>query len=327
LPLAMSSKKQKKGGGKKPHFLLLFLISCLCALLVGVQVVGYYGVQNFCDTVAGMFQTLAAADAASSNQFQEREQIALSSETVPLVSAEQPVAVQPTVPAAASSEAVHPVEQQPAALEVVPAPKQQPPGSVIRGVPEAGKRLALTFDDGPSPQYTPAYLEVLREHGVRATFFMVGRQVKSSPELAAMIAADGHDIGNHTFDHPNLRRVSNDTIQQQIQGTNDLLEQATGQQIRYFRPPGGNTNQNVTDIAAGKGLRVIMWNIDPRDWERGKTSDQIVNHILNNLQPGGIVVMHERKPQTLAALPVLINRLREQGWELVTVTELLSPPA
>lgn len=276
------------------------LMFFLCALLVGVQVLGYYGVQKL-DTTA------------------------VKRHTKPVAASAAPVNPQSEVEQAAPSEAVSPVEQQQQAAPVAaPAPKQQPAGSVVRGVPGAGKRLALTFDDGPSPQYTPAYLEVLREHGVRATFFMVGRQVKSSPELAAMIAADGHDIGNHTFDHPNLRRVSNDTIQQQIQSTNELLEQATGQQVRYFRPPGGNTNQNVTAVAAGKGLDVIMWNIDPRDWERSKTPDQIVTHILNNLQPGGIVVMHEGKPQTLAALPVLINKLREQGWELVTVTELLA---
>lgn len=317
MPLAAPPGQPGKGGNFS-RLLLPVLIFFLCGILLGIQFLAYFGLENVRDAVG--------------------EALHLQRDVRPVVASVAPVKPQhppknnqvKVSPALSPEAAVPPFDNkqppvvQPPAPPATPATGQQISEGVTRGVPGAGKKIALTFDDGPSLEYTPLYLQVLRENNVHATFFLVGREIQRSPGLAAMIAAEGHDLGNHTFDHPNLKSLAHHTIRQQIARTTDILEQVTQRPVKYFRPPGGNLNQAVKDIAGEMGLQLIMWNIDPRDWERNKTPEQIVNNIMNNLRPGGIVVLHERKPQTLAALPVLIGRLREQGWEPVTLTELLT---
>lgn len=198
-----------------------------------------------------------------------------------------------------------------------------PREEILRSVPAAGKKVALTFDDGPSAGYTEDYLRVLRENNVKATFFMIGRHIQNNANLAALIAGEGHEIGNHTYDHPNLKRQDKDSIRQQLSRTSDLLNQQVQQEITLVRPPGGNYGPELEAVAAEMNMRIVLWSIDPRDWEKNKTHEEIIANVESNIGPGSIILLHEGKPETLKALPILLNDLRQDGWEFVTVSELV----
>lgn len=216
--------------------------------------------------------------------------------------------------------AVAPDKAVPEAMSLPAGPL---PGDVLRSVPAAGKCIALTFDDGPTP-LTQEYLKALREAGVHSTFFILGCQVKRYPGLVAKIAADGHEIANHSYSHSNYKRLTLTQAEQDLIYDNSLIAGEVPVRISYFRPPGGNINAAEVRMAEQHGLRTVLWSIDPRDWEPGSTPGRIVSKVLTGLKPGAIVVLHDGKKQTLAALPVLIRRLKEEGWQLVTVSQLLA---
>jgi len=194
---------------------------------------------------------------------------------------------------------------------------------VICNVPHGGqKRVALTFDDGPSAM-TPEYLSVLREKGVHATFFLIGSNVQRQPGLAAMIAAGGNEIGNHTYSHLNLAKASvTEAVYDLLRGQ-ACIEQASHQRLSLMRPPGGELDLPVIGAIQKLGYKIIFWNIDPQDWKTGATSKQIIGNIMTNLRPGAIILLHEGKPATLQALPELIDDLRQRGYEIDTVSGLL----
>ncbi|MGH9600428.1 MAG: polysaccharide deacetylase family protein, partial [Terracidiphilus sp.] len=144
------------------------------------------------------------------------------------------------------------------------------PGSRIFGraltAPEQPGELALTFDDGPNPRWTPRLLDVLAEHGVRATFFMLGGFAAAEPELVRQVAAAGHLVGNHSWSHPNLARSSSARIRQELLRANETLEQILGAPVRYFRPPFGARRPAVFRIARELGLQPVLWNAMTTDW-------------------------------------------------------------
>jgi peptidoglycan/xylan/chitin deacetylase (PgdA/CDA1 family) len=195
-------------------------------------------------------------------------------------------------------------------------------GVICNGPRSGQKRVALTFDDGPS-KMTPEYLEILQEKGVHATFFLIGSNVQRQPGLAAMIAGDGDEIGNHTYSHLNLARASLTEAVYDILRGQDCIEQATHQNLTLMRPPGGDLNVPVIRTIQRLGYRIVFWNIDPQDWKSDATSRQIIGNIMTNLHPGSIILLHEGKPATLEALPELIDDIREQGYVIDTVSGLL----
>ena len=214
--------------------------------------------------------------------------------------------------------------------DVVPAQGAAPAASLPSGqdilscIPNAGKRVAITFDDGPSLRYTPEYLHVLRENRVPATFFLTGRNAQQIPNIVGLIAMEGHEIGNHTYDHRNLATLNETAVEHQISSTSEILTKAIQQEIKYFRPPGGNNSQTVKKVTSKMNMQIVMWNVDPWDWEKNKTANQIVASIKQQLEPGSIILLHEGKPQTLTALPILINELQQDGWKFVTISGLLN---
>jgi len=201
-------------------------------------------------------------------------------------------------------------------------PAESPLG-VVYNSPAAGKMAALTFDDGPSKKFTPQYLNVLDRHGVHATFFLVGRHIIQEDDgLTAMISGSGNEVGCHAFDHRNLEQMNLATARQDITKAKQLIEDDAHTKVVLFRPPGGHLNQELIAMINGMGMKIVLWSVDPGDWYAGP--DKIVNNVLTKLQPGAIIILHEGKAATLAALPTLIKGIRQRGYQLVTVSELLA---
>jgi peptidoglycan/xylan/chitin deacetylase (PgdA/CDA1 family) len=183
--------------------------------------------------------------------------------------------------------------------------------------------VALTFDDGPHPVQTPRLLDLLKERGIRATFYLIGRLVEQYPDITRRIIAEGHEIGNHTWSHPSLTSVSSASVASEIQKTNDAIRKVTGTTPQTMRPPYGATNAAINRRMNDEfNLRVIMWSVDPQDW-KFRDAGRISSHILQNTKPGDIILAHDIHASTVAAMPRTLDSLRAQGYRFVTVSELL----
>ncbi|GHG07540.1 polysaccharide deacetylase [Amycolatopsis bullii] len=169
--------------------------------------------------------------------------------------------------------------------------------------------VALTFDDGPYPETTPALLAALG--GTRATFFLWGEHAEAHPALVRAIAAAGHEIGNHTWTHPRLTTLDRPARDEEVRRTQDLLAELTGTRPVLFRPPYGDTGPAVAETVAAQGLTEVLWTVDTRDWA-GCSADEIVA-AAGQAQPGGVVLMHEGRPATLDAVPRILAALTERG--------------
>ncbi len=183
------------------------------------------------------------------------------------------------------------------------------------------KRIALTFDDGPNREATPRILATLEKHQVKATFFIVGWRVYSFKDQILQIARDGHDIGNHSYDHPYLNKLKREEIEEQLNNTNLAVKKVTGMDIKIYRPPYASYDERVLSIGNDLNMQLILWTINPEDW-RSPGAEKIIKRIVGNAQDGSIVLLHDKK-QTADALPKLILSLKEKGFEFVTISELL----
>ncbi len=191
-------------------------------------------------------------------------------------------------------------------------------GETIFGGPADEKVVALTFDDGPKPGITEPLLEVLKQNGVQATFFVVGKQVALYPNLARQIAEAGMEVANHTYSHPNLMGLSAEDITREILRTQAAVEAATGKVPRFLRPPGGNWTAEAARTARHWGLTPCFWTVDAYAAEV-TGPQQVANLVLGQVRPGSIVLMHNGKMSTVQALPTIIRVLRERGYSFVTV--------
>lgn len=183
------------------------------------------------------------------------------------------------------------------------------------------KRIALTFDDGPNRESTPRILSTLEKHQVKATFFVVGWRVYSFKDLILQITHDGHDIGNHSYDHPYLNKLKKEEIEEQLNNTNLAVKKVAGIDVKIYRPPYASYDERVLSIGNDLNMQLILWTINPEDW-RSPGADKIIKRIVGNAQDGSIVLLHDKK-QTAEALPKLISSLKEKGFEFVTISELL----
>lgn len=189
-------------------------------------------------------------------------------------------------------------------------------------VPTHHKDIALTFDDGPYPFYTPLLLHVLERSQVPATFFVIGRCAQEFPELVNRIVASGDEVGNHTYNHYLLTKLSSEEIEDQIEADGALLEQFTGRPISIFRPPHGRFNARVVTVARELGYHTIFWS-DSADDVKHISPRLIAERVLAEASPGGIILLHSGQYRTIEALPVIIDRLRARGYRFVTVSQLL----
>lgn len=248
---------------------------------------------------------------------------------------QQPAAEQPA-PAAEPASAAEPARAAGLTRVVVPvaaAPPKPPPGSATAPVPavdeigtrrltgRAGATVALTFDDGPHPSYTPEILEILRAHGVVATFCVVGRQVSAHPDLVRAIAADRHALCNHTVTHDTaLPSKDDETINDEIKSTQDAVRAAVpGAEVTHYRAPGGNFAANVNAVVEAHDLTPLGWSIDTQDWRR-PGAEAIRARAVEGIHPGAVILLHDGggdRAGTVAALPAIISAVHDLGYEFV----------
>jgi len=193
---------------------------------------------------------------------------------------------------------------------------------IIKRVDTKGQ-VGITFDDGPIAGMTELYLQVLEKHDTRATFFMLGQQVSTYPELAQKVINQGSEIGSHSWRHSRLDQLEQVEVVTDLQNVAQQVYDTVGQEISLLRPPYGRHSETVVTAARELSQQVIMWDVDPRDWE-DPAPQQIVNSIMDQVKPGSIIILHEGHQNTLLALPEIIQKLRERDLEPVPVSKLLA---
>ena len=190
------------------------------------------------------------------------------------------------------------------------------------------KRVALTFDDGPDLSVTPEIIQILDRHGVKGSFFFIGSKVQARPEVVRQAAASGHLVFGHSYRHEDLTTKSRQEIIEDIRQTEAEIEQITGNKPALLRPPFGETDEEVVEAARQTGNKIVLWSIDTLDWSQ-KEAENIRKNVMDNVRNGDIILMHsnEDKAETAKALPLIIEELQQQGFEIVGLDQLLGLPA
>ena len=188
------------------------------------------------------------------------------------------------------------------------------------------KCVAFTFDDGPTP-FTDRLLGVLNDAGAKATFFMIGNKVAANPDGAKRVAQAGMEIGNHTWEHPNMTTIPSADVPAQLGKAQDAIRSATGQAPTLWRPPGGLTDQAVNAVAAKDGLAGILWDVIPFDWINDSNTAATRYMLMTQIKPGSVVLFHDSYSSTVDLVHQFIPVLKANGYHLVTVSQLLGPRA
>lgn len=216
-----------------------------------------------------------------------------------------------------------------------PSPSPSPASSpeVSNGTPKPatwfsvhvdGPYIAMTFDDGPSPETTPRLLDILKQRNIKATFFMIGQNAQANPTIVQRILKEGHEIGNHSWTHPQLSKLSDDRVTEEITKTQTAIKNACGYTPVLLRPPYGAITARQKDwIEKQFGLSVIIWSVDPFDWKRPGAS-VIEQRILAGARPGAIILSHDIHKQTVDAMPATLDALAAKGFKFVTVSQLIA---
>lgn len=187
-----------------------------------------------------------------------------------------------------------------------------------------GKQVALTFDDGPHATLTPRLLDILKERNVKATFFLVGTNVEAYPDIVKRIVTEGHEVASHSLTHPNLGKMPEGSVTEQLEKTHRAIKAACGVDVVSFRPPYGSFTLTQRAWAASRfGYRTILWDVDPLDW-KVRDAAKVEAEILRGTTPGSIVLMHDIHKSTVDAVPAVIKGLSEKGMEFVTVSALVA---
>jgi len=206
-------------------------------------------------------------------------------------------------------------------------------GDIFRRASTTQKIVALTFDDGPDPEYTPRMLEILDRYNVPATFFMVGAHVDKYPDVALKVKQAGHELGNHTYDHINVPSTAAPILSAQIVKTTVAIVQATGEYPAYIRPPRGLYDARFRRLAELIGQQIVLWSLSSQDWLNQRSADWMVSHVLQRVRPGDILLFHDSgallgkegasREKTIQALPKVIEGLHNRGYVIVPLRELL----
>jgi peptidoglycan-N-acetylglucosamine deacetylase len=187
-----------------------------------------------------------------------------------------------------------------------------------------GPYIAMTFDDGPSEKLTPKLLDLLAAHHIKATFFVIGQNASDHPEILQRAVREGHEIGNHSWSHPNFGKMSDESVRRELKKTDDAIVAATGVHPTLMRPPYGSITAHEKHwIHDDFGYRIILWDVDPLDWRRPGPK-VVTNRIVKETRNGSIVLSHDIHPGTIEAMPETLHELEAKGFKFVTVSELIS---
>ena len=211
------------------------------------------------------------------------------------------------------------------------APTGQWYGRTFIGLPRGSKQIALTYDDGPNDPHTLRLLEVLARHDVPATFFFIGRYVQRRPQVVRDVAGARHAIGNHTFTHPHLVVSPAIETRNQLEECQRALEDAAGEAPRLFRPPFGGRRPVTLRIARSLGLEPVLWNVTGWDW-KNPPAEKIVENCVRQIRGGDVVLLHDGshralgadRSQTVVATERLIERYKSEGYEFVTIPQMMA---
>ncbi|GLI84369.1 hypothetical protein ANABIO32_20740 [Rossellomorea marisflavi] len=195
-----------------------------------------------------------------------------------------------------------------------------PPSPVYRGNPEK-PMAAFIINVAWGNEYIPDMLETLKKHQVYATFFLEGRWVKNNPKLARMIVEAGHEVGNHSYSHPDMKSLQTSKVRDELKRTNDIIEVTTGEKVKWFAPPSGSYRDEVVGIADEMDMRTIMWSVDTIDWQK-PSPDVLIDRVMGKMHKGAIVLMHPTA-STANALNALIVQVKEKELRLGTVSSLM----
>lgn len=210
-------------------------------------------------------------------------------------------------------------------------PKSQLYGRTFVGE-KGSKRLALTFDDGPNDPHTLRLLDVLARHDVRATFFVIGKFVERRPDIVRSVVAAGHELGNHTYSHPNLIFRSAAQVRAEIVQCEAAIRDAVGESCRLFRPPWGGRLPGTLRSIRAAGYKPVLWSATSYDW-RAHSAEEIVSNVARQVRGGEVILLHDgdhHRPDgdrslSIAATASLVRRYRDEGFEFVTVSQMMEP--
>lgn len=208
--------------------------------------------------------------------------------------------------------------------------KYQFVGKIVNRVKTDEKVVALTFDDGPMPGFSERILGILNECGIKATFFFVGSAIKENPELARKFIADGHQIGNHTFSHKKMVFVSTKFVEEELETTTELMKEAGYDGEIIFRPPYGKKFINLPLFLKKKSITNVMWDVEPEKYADATNPESIAEYAAKNVKPGSIILLHAMfasREKTIEAIPLVINKLLDKGYQFLSVSELLKKQA
>lgn len=211
--------------------------------------------------------------------------------------------------------------------------QQRYPGAYFLNGPRLKKEAALTFDDAPDPRFTPAILDILAKHHVQATFFLVGTRANKYPEIVKRIHREGHIIGNHSYNHEVMSKLSPNAFHRQVWHTDAIISRIIPYHPHFFRPPYGEMLPNQVAWAQNNGYIVVNWDVDSADWKNNPSSKVILSNMHKTLRPGSIILQHagggvtQSLSGTIEALPQLIASLQQKGYRIVTLPELLGQSA
>ncbi len=222
------------------------------------------------------------------------------------------------------------VYREPHPLTLTDLKRKYPSTLIMSGVGDK-RQVALTFDDAPDNVYTPRVLDVLKKEGVKATFFCVGNRIEAHPDVVRRMVAEGHVLGNHTYSHPNLPKLSDAKFREEIRKTDQLIMKYAGYAPSFVRPPYGNISEEQIKWLASQHRKVVNWNIDSLDW-KGLTRDQVAVNVLSNIKPNAIILQHSgigaggNLDGTVEALPEIIGKLKKDKVKFVTVPGMIGIP-
>ena len=191
--------------------------------------------------------------------------------------------------------------------------------------PRSAGAVCLTFDDGPHPEHTPRILDVLREHGAKATFFMIGREVEKHPQVVRRVIDEGHAVGGHSFTHGDPTRTTARQLAEEVERTEQLFEQVIGRRVMLFRPPHGKVTAAKMWHLWKAGQSVVLWNVDPKDFEC-KSPRELTDRLNNRTLAGGdVVLLHDTVPHAIDALPELLGSSRGRGLSFINAHSWVRP--